>query len=525
MQVEHIINDGIIGFYTTVKATTFYCHDKHSGKTINLLTIWKLIDEPIQDNHTDKFGTLVNEIVWGKHTYYFDKSLLKEKLDAILSTKVLVEGPHNLLFDELTTKRPNFQFISCVSQNRIRYIFEGCDNNYVYEYFDVSQGLLQDVLISEEVLQLIISKMSESSVRIHKCPEVLGNLYIQVPANLISSTFTRPTDFTIKIEWNLKMQRRPDCNILQVIESKYGDNQYMISKLEEDDIIRFRSKHENITAIIQRKDGLNIFSNHTCPIIGLIITSSQSANQKRVFTDSVFPELDIQTFRGTGATWKNPIEDIIHITQVGLEAKQLEAERKFAQYPESLTGADTFESPKELIKKLIQLYGQRGFIMWDPYIQSEEIIEYVVSSYEFDSKIKVLTSKKVFVAPDKSKTFNLFGYKITVSKTNKFNTREYFFEKCKAEIKRVSNEEGLNLEVRCSWGLTGNSFHDRFIIFPETGQHKECMAWSLGTSFNQLGQDHHIILKVDNADKILRSFNKVWDRLDSSHVIYNRTNT
>jgi len=520
MQIEHLVNNGVIGFYSSIKAITFYCHDKHLGTIYNLLSIWKLVDEPIQPNVTDEYGILVDHIVWGKHTYYFDKSQLKPKLEGILTTMRMKEGKYSLLFDQLQVKHYMGQFISCVSQNRIRNIFEGCDDNYVYEYYNVDKPHLQNTLKNDATLRKIILKMSESFVRIDDCPDILGNLYIQVPANLIKS-FTRPNKFTIKVEWNPKITERPDSNILYLIKSSYGDPQYYVLPLNSNDLIYFRSAHEDITVILQRKDDLlNIFSNRTCPIVDLQISSSVILSQTRVFSDGT-ADLEIEKFRGISASRTNPIDEVIKSTKKILEIAKLEKERQFAQYPESLAGEkDTIESADILLKALINKYGQRGFILWDPYIQSNEIIKFAIKSYKYNSPVKILTSKKVYEKQTPVKVFKIFGIKISITTARDKQRRERFFTKTKDEIKQSSNQAGLNLEVRCAWGKDGMPFHDRFLIFPDATETRECMAWSLGISLNQLGQEHHIIQRVGNADKILRSFDSIWNHLSPDHLIY-----
>ena len=83
------------------------------------------------------------------------------------------------------------------------------------------------------------------------------------------------------------------------------------------------------------------------------------------------------------------------------------------------------------------------------------------------------------------------------------------------------NLRGLKLEFRARVGSAGWPFHDRFLIFPnpENG----ALAWSLGTSVNGVGKEHHILQQVDNGQMIADSFRNLWDALNQSeHVIWKR---
>jgi hypothetical protein len=82
-----------------------------------------------------------------------------------------------------------------------------------------------------------------------------------------------------------------------------------------------------------------------------------------------------------------------------------------------------------------------------------------------------------------------------------------------------SNLRGLNLAYRMRAGAAGWGFHDRFLIFP--GTDSAALAWSLGTSINSLGRQHHILQRVDDGQRIKDAFAELWDALDQpEHLIW-----
>lgn len=82
-----------------------------------------------------------------------------------------------------------------------------------------------------------------------------------------------------------------------------------------------------------------------------------------------------------------------------------------------------------------------------------------------------------------------------------------------------SNLRGLHLEFRMRTGTAGWGFHDRFLIFPAADS--AALAWSLGTSVNSLGRQHHILQRVDDGQRIRDAFVELWDALDQpEHLIW-----
>jgi hypothetical protein len=81
------------------------------------------------------------------------------------------------------------------------------------------------------------------------------------------------------------------------------------------------------------------------------------------------------------------------------------------------------------------------------------------------------------------------------------------------------NSFGLQLEFRSRYGGAGWGFHDRFIIFPRA--HGSALAWSLGTSINSFGDEHHILQKVLHGEPIAQAFEDLWGRLqDEKYLIW-----
>ena len=85
------------------------------------------------------------------------------------------------------------------------------------------------------------------------------------------------------------------------------------------------------------------------------------------------------------------------------------------------------------------------------------------------------------------------------------------------------NCHGLELGFRIREGGAGWAFHDRFIIFPRA--QGSALAWSLGTSINSFGNEHHILQKVLHGEPIAQAFNDLWERLEGDRYLIWKTPT
>jgi hypothetical protein len=79
------------------------------------------------------------------------------------------------------------------------------------------------------------------------------------------------------------------------------------------------------------------------------------------------------------------------------------------------------------------------------------------------------------------------------------------------------NKRGLRFEFRARVNSSGWRFHDRFLIFPN--KNHGALAWSLGTSVNSLGKQHHILQRVDDGQLIMDAFLELWHTLNKEEQL------
>jgi len=141
--------------------------------------------------------------------------------------------------------------------------------------------------------------------------------------------------------------------------------------------------------------------------------------------------------------------------------------------------------------KLIQDHGANGICLLDPYLTYEEILSTLYYSEIANIPLRAITSKKA------------------INNTEKTNNIDEFIRFNRNKLKMLSNNLHLNLEFRIETGK--NSFHDRFLIFPENSKKLEkARVYSLGTSVNGFGKSYHILQEVPTPNKIVDLFEELW---------------
>lgn len=152
------------------------------------------------------------------------------------------------------------------------------------------------------------------------------------------------------------------------------------------------------------------------------------------------------------------------------------------------------------IKSLINKYGENGVYLWDPYLSPNDIVKTLFYSKFSNSTLRAISSLKEPPTEEK-------------------NSINYIFDKYKFEFESYAPEMkiGIDLQFRSPRNNIGWKFHDRFLIFPDFN--KLPMAWSLGTSVNSFGQEHHILQKCSDARLILDAFNELWAEIDKDECL------
>jgi len=199
----------------------------------------------------------------------------------------------------------------------------------------------------------------------------------------------------------------------------------------------------------------------------------------------------------------------------------LYARKEFVQY-KGPTAAGRSEALAD-IQWLMEKHGRSGVWLWDPYLAANDVLNTLFLCPWPGADLRALSDGKTPKVckhcgkmPDESHSN---GQNECTVKPENTKRRPWRLEQRHILEESKGNCQGLKLEFRVRTGGAGWPFHDRFLIFPAaTGG---AMAWSLGTSVNSLGQQHHILQKVPDGELIREAFLDLWTLLDGTkHLIW-----
>jgi hypothetical protein len=225
--------------------------------------------------------------------------------------------------------------------------------------------------------------------------------------------------------------------------------------------------------------------------------------------------------------------------------KALRQRKEFMQYggPSAAGRAEALAD----IRWLIARHGDSGVWLWDPYLGALDVLSTLFFCPHPQVDLRALTMGREppcgdEETPGANTSAVAAGMNVTGSYEPAQSTPEAELsasvepptasaasEQTKAEIwkseqasvieQAKGNCAGLRLEYRIRIGNAGWPFHDRFIIFP--GGTGGAMAWSLGTSVNSLGRQHHILQKVSDGELIRLAFDELWNQLGAhEHLLW-----
>lgn len=163
----------------------------------------------------------------------------------------------------------------------------------------------------------------------------------------------------------------------------------------------------------------------------------------------------------------------------------------------------------EAIQTVIDICNDRDLFwdleeVWlvDPYLSADDILKTVVYCGKYGISIKCLTHIAAINGNRETRTETTTEgeslFETTVSRYNGILKNA------------LGKQKDLKLEYRTVAGMTGISFHDRYLIL-KCGLNKS-RAWSLGISVNSLGKSHHIIQIVQSPMDVIDTIDTIWNQ-------------
>ena len=373
----------------------------------------------------------------------------------------------------------------------------------------------------------LIEKLSQAiapyvPLKIGGLPDRVGNIVIQFPVTSIVARFggMRVRDaLCVEVAWHTEIEERPltasyEVNFDGVISSygstslASGSNDVVVDRTNRgfkayvwDDTNKLLLAASATTWFIQGLgSSMSTISRRPRKFLELGSNNAGALREIAITSKSKQTEFGLRSFRPNGSWTDQRIYSD--------EMRSLAAGKRFVQY--GATQGSEHDRALDDVRWLIRKHGEYGVYLWDPYLSARDLLETLFYCGYAEAELRALTSNK----PAK----NFPTDREDAPEDTRVNA---WVAKQRADLIWANLEPmGLRLDFRISRGNAGFPFHDRFLIFPGQAR-RPALAWSLGISINQIGNEHHILQQVSNGEPVERAFLTLWDRLtEADHRIW-----
>jgi len=551
-KLSQLIKPGTLGFYTHFEVTEVVAFEDATCSAINIFTIVSVETRP--QNSPQIKGFLNHKRIklksltgwsFGVMRYTQPVSELIPALEILSNSGEWKQSGKSLKMGNLfplplqfvPPDSSNAVALNCILKNNFwngSHVFEWVDKEKLalHPFFDDPRRLQE---LSEAIQSFVPLRLASISDR-------LGNLLIQLPVTVLMSKFRHSAGangLLVELAWHPNATARPlqaNCDlefdgvICGYMSSAILDPETHIPMPHGQGVNRgviWDEQHQIILSAIGALSSINTIS----------LNMHISDPEPRVFvTKQKGGELKSHSINLSGA----PINSLIgepHSDTNGSwtqkriytnELSQLTKDRRFVQYkPGAQQRKISHEDALKDIRHLINLYGEKGVWLWDPYLSAHDILETLFHCKHSGAVLRALTSinEAPDIQPTPSEKYSsnirmLFTslLKLLSVKKEPSKRKLNFMERQIAELEgSQSNWRGLHLEYRIRRGQDGWGFHDRFLIFPKT--ERGPLAWSLGTSVNSFGVNHHILQQVDDGQLVVDAFLDLWEQLNKPEYL------
>lgn len=521
-----LIEKGNLGFYNSCEITTIFLYDNTIKKAKNFYTI--VVFEEREKSISNEKPFITNKPInidkqyrLGIIRYQRTIKELEKDFIVLLRENKWAYDENNLIIGNLKPLPKQFIPKDGTETVPLNSVLKNnfYNGSYVLEFFDQEKQELRDVLESDKLLGKICKCVTELlPIDLLYIRDRIGNIIFQFPSMMLTLD-TKPLSswegMEAQIAWHPFFN---DLDKISIQTSSHFDNNimgfYQLDQINHNsnELYTGNSNDMNDTIIFNKENGLilSCFSASFMKDIHISGYISSAFQEPRIIKsfdkdDNLVKNIEIPIVYSTGRDKPHKMDhsDWISNRIYENEKKRLERDLIFVQY-----GKKTNDRNKALedLRTLIGRHGKDGIYLWDPYLSYRDILDTIYYYEVAGVPMRAINSYK--------KQKNLNGKK-EISKDKK--TYRTWVENQIKNFELSSNHLGIDLELRCQHDQYGWPFHDRFIIFPLRDRRPR--AWSLGTSINSFGKEHHILQEVGNAKMILDVFMELWEELQDPECL------
>lgn len=516
--LEKLTEKGVLGFYNCIEVTEIFALNRDDRKVINVIT--HLVYENVAGPEFEKERYLnrrndlnipsLKKWYFGIKRYYISLESIKVTFEKLINNRIWNSCKESILTCDYKFNPykfiPSDTFNSNVINNLLKNNFFG--GSYLIEFEDKNKHELSFLLDNPSLLQELSSKIyALIPLKIASVSDKLGGVLVQIPVNIIRTNvqlLSNNEDLHCKIIWHPEsLKREIFVSFKNIDQDSNIDSYYSTMLNSQQNEIFYPSKYDS-TYEMTIWDPLHkvlLYATHPSSFIRTISLSMRAINDRsRIIPlkDASFDKIPLYSPHNSIIGGReNHAKKWSSIRIYRSEREQLLHEKKFIQYNAKGKFKET-ERSRALndIRSLINSYGENGIWLWDPYLNGNDLLETLFYNTCMNSKMRAITSSKY--------QSGLFIDNVGEVSDAKYDNDSF------ARLSTLPAQTllGLNIEVRKPFANYGWGFHDRFLIFPYTDN--EPVAWSIGTSINSIGKEHHILQKVSDAQLIADAFEELW---------------
>lgn len=521
-----LVGNGNIGFYNTAEITYIFLIE--DGNTLNVFTL--IVFE--EENKTSKKIPLTKKL----HSINRNVSLgiCQERINIDKSKLIfnnLLEcdekefnvwdvGGDSIYVDKFKVLPK--QFIPSTDNDiPLNSALKNNDENgsYVIEFFSEEKKLFNS--INEDDYKRICQKISEClPLDLLFLKDRMFNIVFQFPINILyveTEALDNWDGIKLKLGWHPILKELPEVEIVSsTIDNETTDYENIIGTgvysgtIEIEKIIKSGNVDAEVKSLIKNRNtdlflwySRGYYLKHISFSSNILGHNYDSSDQEIIRIINVDDEEYKIKLKNIKTNQNKPLktqEDWINGRRYDQSLKELKKRKEFVPY--GIKGFNNRKQALEDLRHIIKENSVNGVYLWDPYARAFDILNTVYFSPYFNSKIKVITS---FSKKTRKNVDDIHKFEDLKKKTNDILNSPL-----------LTDNTGINLEIRCQRESHGWKFHDRFLIFPGVNKAK---VWSLGTSINSIGKSHSILMLANNPQNILDSFKELWVDLENS-VLY-----
>lgn len=521
---ELLSKSGVLGLYSSfqvVEILAFPPRDSDFSKPILIYSIFTCTESVLRDNESN-FEFLNDQRIssnrlkgWSFGIAKHEKSIEEvwEICSDYINLKTWNTTGKNVSIGNLSPIPkffvPSDSFVEVPLNKLIKNNFNG--GSYLLELCDLEKNNISIFLDDSELLQEISQKISRYiPINISSLSERLGNVIFQFPVTILMSECycTETNDILLNVSWHPKASKRKLCASLESVYDNAVSKYYSVDVVDgvnnicENDFsgsFRFRLWDKENNLLLSASSESSFIKTFN---FQMNIAEREPRSFKINDTD-----IHIQLFGKDQPSQlgKDEISDV-HMDLIRKrlfrdEILSISARKEFIQYGKNSNKIQEHNRAIQDLRFLIDKHGESGVWLWDPYLSSNDLLKTLFYSPHFNADLKALSGG---LSPFKESCKNV----------------DWAYEQESILTENSGNKRGLNLEFRFRNGNAGWAFHDRYIIFPKN-RNNTALAWSLGTSVNSMGHQHHTLQKVLDGELIKNAFFELWNELqEEQHLIW-----